>query len=107
MDIFDVQGWLNYLIDGIVNIVETIFDGLWNIFGEILLFIVDAFLDVVDWVISLISSMLPTLNIPTWWGQIGADALGILGYIQVDTGIGIVVAALLIRLILNFIPFIG
>jgi hypothetical protein len=107
MDFFDVQGWLDYLIDSLINIADAIFDGLWNFLGDFILFGVDALLDVIDWAIGLISSMLPTLNVPAWWNQVGGDVLGILGYINVDTGLQIIVAALLIRLVLNFIPFIG
>ena len=107
MEVFDVLGWLNFLIVSIINIVQAAYDAAWNLLGDFLLYSLDSYLNIVDWAVDLVSSIMPVIDAPQLWSAINADVMGLLGYIGFGTAIEMVVGALTIRFIMNFIPFVG
>lgn len=108
-NVFDVVGWINYFFEVLKNIISAVFVDVWEVFKDFGLFVFDEILKIFDWVVAdLISPLMPDLSgAPSWWAGLGSDLLNLAGYVNIDTALGLVIAALTIRLILNFIPFIG
>lgn len=105
---FDVLGWLNYLLDSAKNIIYAVFLALFTFFKDIVFYIWDSALSFGEYIITTVTSLMPDISgMNAQWGNIPANALALLGYCSVDTAIGIIISALIVRLILNFIPFIG
>jgi hypothetical protein len=105
---FDVLGWLNYLLDSAKNIIYAVFISLFNLFKDFMFYIWDSVLSFGEYVITAVTSMLPDMSgVSSQWASVPANAIALLGYCSVDTAIGIIISALIVRLVLNFIPLIG
>lgn len=107
-NVLDIGGWINYLLEKIKNIITVVFEDVVEMFKDIAFWVWDGVLDVTDFFIGVISAQFPDLgSAPSWWSSLGGDLTGLLGYLQFDVALGLIISALLIRLVLNFIPFIG
>ncbi|QPJ62843.1 MAG: DUF2523 domain-containing protein [Candidatus Nitronauta litoralis] len=105
---FDIVGWIQYAFELFKNIIYAVFNDLVEVLNDFAFFILEQMLGVFDWAIGLVSSSFPDIgDAPNWWAGLSQELLNLAGYIHIDTGLGIVIGALIIRLILNFIPFIG
>lgn len=105
---FDVLGWLNYLLDSAKNIIYAVFLSLFDLFMDFVFYIWDSILSFGEYIIASVTSLLPDMSgVTSQWSHLPANALALLAYCSVDTAIGILISALIVRLILNFIPFIG
>ena len=104
---FDVLGWLEWLVDSFFNLVKKGFDAIQEIFQDFFFYIVRLVLDFGLYILDLIDSFFPNYDLNSFWLSVGSDFLNVLGYLQFHTAIGIVVSAFVIRMIINLIPFIG
>lgn len=105
---FDIIGWIEYGFELLKNIISAVFQDVVEVLSDFGYWLLDETLGIFDWAIGLVSSAFPDIgDAPNWWAGLSQDILNTCGYIHIDTGIGIVIGALVVRLILNFIPFIG
>ena len=104
---FDVLGWLNYLLDSFKNIVFGIFESFWYFVKDCFFWLIDQFFTFGDYVFTQITSMFPEIgHISSSWGSLPGELLWVLSASGVDTAIGMIVSAMAIRFVLNFIPFV-
>lgn len=102
---FDVLGWLNYLLDSFKNIVWGVFQSIFTLFKDFFFWLVDTIL---GFVVSVISSLgMPDMSgIPGAWGSLPGEVIWMAHAAGVDVAAGMIVSAMIVRLVLMAIPFI-
>lgn len=79
---------------------------LWDMFTDLLLFIVDLFMSVGLIALEGMSEALQLVNITNYINAMPADVLGVVNAIGLGEAIGMVMAAGTARLLLQLIPFV-
>jgi hypothetical protein len=86
-----------------LGVFKQIFTDLWNV-------VTDMFCWVLDSVLALATSILNTISVPfdpsSYYSLIPSDAANMLGLIGIPQAISMIVASLLIRFLLQLIPFV-
>ena len=86
-----------------LSVFKQVFIDLWNI-------VTDVFCWAFESVLSVASSALDTIDVPlnpqTYYSMVPPEAANMLGYIGITQALTMVVAALLIRFLLQTIPFV-
>lgn len=112
----NLWAWLTSLDDKLYEVVEYIVDFakwlvdfvvvLFSILGD---FLLGLFLKFLDMVLSAVVALLDLIEIPfdpsTYYGMIPGDVASVLGAIGLPQAMSMIVAAILIRLVLQLIPF--
>lgn len=97
--------WIQYILDSIKNFFTSLVLDIVEILYDVVMWIWDQLLSIIDGLLN--SFDMPVIDTQSWWGGIPSDILQLAGYCNFDDGLLMIVAALLIRLILNFVPFVG
>jgi len=100
--------WLTSLITsfitGIVQFIKTLIITLYNMLYDLLCYIVE---QILTFVISMINSIdlsgIPTLS--SYLSHLPSEMINMIGLIRLPEALGIIVTALIIRFILQLIPF--
>ena len=103
---FDVLGWLNYLLDSLKNIIWGVFQSIFNLFKDFFFWIIDT---VLGFLVSIISTLgMPDMSsIAGAWSSLPGATIWMAHAVGLDIAIGMFVSAMIVRLILMAIPFIG
>lgn len=101
-----MEAFLDYIIDSIVNIVMALVNDAWEILKDIVFLVFDQVLDLMGWVLSLIGSKLPDMDMVGYWSMVPQDLIQILSYIDFAECMALITASIGIRLGLNIIPFV-
>lgn len=105
---FDVQGWLDYIVDSLFNLVKSLWDGILDFFQDFFFYIIEKLMEFSVWVINtFLDPFVPSMNVAALWASVTGPGLSMINYINIPEAIAIIVSALIIRLVLNFIPFVG
>lgn len=89
-------------VEFLTNFLLTLFDALKDIF----FFIIDTLLEFVVPLIDTITAPLTVFNPQTYINALPPEILNIMGLLRVGEAMAIVIAALLIRLVMQLIPFV-
>ncbi|AOE85622.1 DUF2523 family protein [Pseudomonas sp. TCU-HL1] len=91
-----VASWL-------LAVVKRVFDDLWNIVTDLACWVLES-------VLGLASSALSTIDVPfnpqTYYGMLPPDVVNMLGVIGLTQALTMIVAALVVRFLLQTIPFV-
>ena len=98
--------WLNAFTAWILTVIASVFIGLWAMLTDLFIFVLDSLFDLVLYIVSGMSWDFTTFNPVTYWNQLPADLVSVLNLIGVPIALGMIVAALGIRFILQLIPFV-
>lgn len=86
-----------------LKVFKQIFVDVWNVLTDLFCWLLDSAL-------GLASSIIDTVAVPftpsTYYSMIPADMANMLGYVGVPQAISMIVAALVIRFLLQLIPFV-
>lgn len=86
-----------------LSVFKQIFVDIWNV-------VTDMFCWVLDSALSLAASIVSAINVPfspgTYYSMIPPEMANVLGLIGIPQAIGMIVAALVIRFLLQLIPFV-
>ncbi len=91
--------WAEWLL----LVFKQIFIDVWNLGTDLICWVMDSLLDVA---IAALDAIDFPFDPQTYYALIPAEAANMLGYVKVPQAISIVVAALVIRVILQTIPFV-
>ena len=102
---FDVLGWLNYLLDSLKNIVWGMFDSILNVFKDFFFWLLDSIL---SFGVGLLGSLpMPDFTmISGMWGLLPSGTLWMIQAVGLDIAAGMFISAVIVRLILMLVPFI-
>lgn len=98
--------WLNAFTAWILTVIASVFVGLWSMLTDLFIFVLDSLFDLVLYIVSGMSWDFTTFNPVTYWNQLPAELISVLNLIGVPIALGMIVAALGIRFILQLIPFV-
>ncbi|MEK7437377.1 MAG: DUF2523 family protein [Pseudomonadota bacterium] len=98
--------WLNAFTAWILTVIASVFVGLWAMLTDLFIFVLDSLFDLVLYIVSGMSWDFTTFNPVTYWNQLPADLVSVLNMIGVPIALGMIVAALGIRFILQLVPFV-
>ena len=103
---FDVLGWINYLIDSIWNLIKAMFSAFFGFLGDIALYF---FEELIKFGMSSIAQLLPDTVVPNlspYWNSLPGQVISLLAYVKIPQALGMIVSAYTIRFIIAMIPFI-
>lgn len=103
---FDVSGWIDYLIDSLFNLTKKTFDAVQEFFQDVAFWVVRIFMEFGLFCMDIISFCLPTIDLNSAWVGTGSNSLAIMDYVNVQEAMTIIVCCYTIRAILNWIPLI-
>ena len=101
-----MKEFLDYIIDSFFGMLGAMLYDIWDILRDLFFLIVEEILSVGGWVMEFINSRFPELDLAPFWSMATPTLIHFLDYLDFGICIGIVVSALSIRFIMNFIPFI-
>lgn len=94
--LIDFANWL-------FGLVRAVIQAVWDFFIDLVCFVLDKVLQVG---VDMISAFdLSKLHLSSTWGQLPAEVMNIIGLIGLGDCMGIIGAAILIRLAMQLIPF--
>ena len=101
-----MKEYWDYAIDSIVNLLVALFMDLWEMLTDLVFMIAEQVLGVMAWAIAKVKKELPDMDSSGYWAKAPDDLIQLLTYVDFHVCIGMVTAAIGIRFVLNFIPFI-
>jgi hypothetical protein len=105
-----LAAWLNTKINAVlswfVSIISSVFVGLWTLLTDFFIFILDQLFDLVLYIVGGMSWDFGAFSPATYWAMLPADLISVLNLIGVPIALGMIVAALGIRFVLQLIPFV-
>lgn len=105
MDLSFLWELVHSALNWFLSIFTACFGALWNMVTDLFVWIFKAALDLAISAISALDiSGLPSLS--SYIGSLPAETLNVLGLCHVGTALGIVVSAIVIRFLLQLIPFV-
>jgi hypothetical protein len=107
--IFDFFDWVadqvNSVWDKIKAIIEKLFDEFEEMFKDLLIYVVDTFLDLTTSILESIAIDFSVFDPSSYISSMPAEVSQIIGMIRIPEAIGIIVAAIAIKMLLQLIPF--
>jgi hypothetical protein len=91
------------------TLFQHVFTSLWGVFLDGVMFIIDVLASILTGAMSGIAAIIPTGTLTTWagyWSGVDSGMLGILKTIGIVPAFAIISAAILVRLVLQAIPFV-
>ncbi len=104
---FDILGWFNYLLDSIKNIIWNVLVDLVEIVRDLFYWVFDLMLGFGDVMLSWVSSFVSFPSSIALWAGLPPDIVALASNVQLDTALSIIISALVVRFVLNFIPLVG
>ena len=101
-----MKDFWDYPLDNIYNFVVALFVDIFELLKDLVFWIYEQILDVSAWGVSLVEDGLPTINLTGYWASAPQELIQILAYVHFNQCIDLVVSAIGIRFVMNFIPFI-
>ena len=101
-----MKAFFDYLIDSLVNALKAMMNDFQELGKDIVFWCFEQLLDLMGFVTGIIKEKLPDIDTQGYWNMAPDNLLQILTYIDFAECMGIVTAAIGIRLVLNLIPFI-
>ena len=106
----DFAAWLggvfNSILAWIVSLLVSVFGGLWAMLTDLLLWSLDQLLNLVQYIVNGLHWDFSSFSPVQYWNALGPDLLNALNLLGVPIALGMIVAALAIRFVLQIIPFV-
>lgn len=87
------------------DLFVEVFKAVWNLLTDLVCWVLDKLLDLAVSAVSGLDVSAITTNVSAW-GSIPPEVMNILSLLNVGTAIAIISAAIVIRLVLQLIPFV-
>jgi hypothetical protein len=101
------MGWVTDVLQWLLDLVSSVIQTLWDMVSDVLWLVVDLLMGAAVTVIGLLDlSGLSEFVPSSYLAALPAEMLQVLGLIRVGEALGIVVTAIVIRIILQLIPFV-
>jgi hypothetical protein len=97
----DIFAYISGLVTYAISVITQAFQDLLTMLKDVFLWLLDKVLELIE----VILGTLPAVDIPNFWGLLPIQAVNIAGLIGIGQAIGIIIAALIIRFLLQLIPF--
>lgn len=108
--ILSVMYWLrDYLrafVVWIYQMFQPFFDALFNFFMDIAAWVFESVLDLIIVIVNSFSFDFTVFNPANYITSLGPDVLNVLGILHVPQAVGLILSAIVIRLVLQLIPFV-
>jgi hypothetical protein len=101
-----LNGKINAVLSWLLSIISSVFVGLWTLLTDFFIFILDQLFDLVLYIVGGMSWDFGAFSPATYWAMLPADLISVLNLIGVPIALGMIVAALGIRFVLQLIPFV-
>lgn len=104
-----MQALLNYLraiLEWLVSLVERGFEALWAMLKDMVCWALDGVMGAGVSLLNTFNDQLPSQNLSSAWAQLPAEVLGMASALGLGEALAIIVAALIIRFLLQMIPFV-
>lgn len=100
-----IMDWLGILPDWIWSLVKTALDALWLLLKDFFLWIFDSVLGLLVSILDSLEFDMSAFNPANYIGGASADTINMLSLVRVPEAIAIILSAIVIRLLLQLIPF--
>lgn len=101
-----LAGWFNSVLAWVVALLQSVFGGLWTMVTDLLLWGLDQLLNLVVYIVNGLTWNFSGFSPVQYWNALSPDLLNALNLLGVPIALGLIVAALTIRFILQIIPFV-
>lgn len=101
-----MKEFLDYLIDSFVNIFKALIVDILEILKDIFFWIASQILTLMNWAVSWIFSKIPAINVGKYWSQVPENVLLVFARMGLAECLALIISALIIRFVLNFVPFV-
>jgi len=101
-----MKGFLDYIIDSFVTIVTVLVVDIFELLKDIGFWVVEKVLQVGIWAMSLVTGSFTSIDISSQWGRVPITTLHFMDYLNMAECVGMIVSALIVRFVLNFVPFV-
>ena len=99
-------GYLTQFQNWLLGILQSLFVGVWDLLTDLLIFLIDRLLELVVYGINGMGWDFSSFSPLTYWNQLPADLISTLNLLGVPIALGMIVAALSVRFVLQLIPFV-
>ena len=101
-----LKGWFDSFLAWVLALIADLLIGVWDLLSDFLIFVFDKVFDLVLYIVSGLSWSFGSFSPATYWAMLPADLINVLNLIGVPIALGMIVAALSIRFVLQLIPFV-
>lgn len=104
-----MQALLNYLkaiLEWLISVVERGFEALWTMLKDMVIWALDGVMGAGVAILNTFGEQLTVQNFSSAWSQLPAEVIGMASALGIGEALGIIVAALIIRFLLQTIPFV-
>ena len=92
-------------LDWLYNLAVAAVSTLFAMLKDVGLWLFEQLLDLVTVILGALSFDLGAFDAQQYLGQVGADVLNVMGLVGIDTAVSVIVAAILVRVLLQLVPF--
>lgn len=97
--------WLEQVMDWIWGKLTDWVKAVWDIVTDAAAWFFEQLFGVIIWLLEQLD-LTPVLQAVSAWGELPSEIINILGLLGIGTAAGIMTAAIVIRLLLQLIPFV-
>jgi hypothetical protein len=101
-----ILDYLRAMLDWIVSLVTRSFEALWTMATDFACWVLDGLLGAGVSLLTALNNQVPSYNLNTAWSGLPVEVAGMAAALGVGEALAIIVAALVIRFILQMIPFV-
>lgn len=101
-----MKGFLDYIIDSILAMFKALVKDLYEVFQDVCFFIFEQVISLAVWGMSLITGEFTSVNLDSQWAKVPQIGLQFMDYLHIADCVGMIVSALIVRFVLNFVPFV-
>lgn len=100
-----IQDWLGIFPDWLVNLVAAMFEALWDLVRDIFYWIFEQVLDLAIHILNGLDFDFSMFNPAQYISGLPSELVNVIGLIRVGEALAIIVGAIVIRIVLQLIPF--
>lgn len=101
-----IAGWLGGLLQWVVDLFEGMFEGVWLMLKDFVIFIIETLLNLVVVAVGSFSLDFSAFNPGTYISGLPSEVTNILGLVGIPEAVAMIITALGIRFLLGLIPFV-
>lgn len=101
-----VPDFIARLANWLLALIKNLFDSVVLLLKDLGAWALDVVFDLIDLAMSSLDTTLPENPFPGYWNSLPSDVVGMAGAIGISEAMGIIVAALVVRFLLQLIPLV-
>ncbi len=101
-----LRGWLDSFLAWVLETIQSVFVGVWEMLKDVLFFAVDSIFLLVIYIVNGIAWSFGDFNPTQYWNALPPEILNTANLVGVPIAVSMIVAALGIRFVIQMIPFI-